>query len=457
VSGSNSNIAWFTPLGENLKSCLLTKAVLPELARRGHSITIYTGDQDWAECSDGCSSPETGQFEYAGQRVRHFLRAFQDDRERKFDFSVNNVEDSQRAAFCQIANCRWPGISFFHDANLNRLEHDKVSNATTGVALDEQLKEKFGDDALELGDFSARGWSLDIFDRYLPNGKEDFLNAGAAVATFENVCRVVSEHRKCFYSAFPLEPFSEFEARRLRKSGREKKDLLEEDFLICCYGSDPVRHAPSEVLLAIEAVIRNYPSSGSLLPKILWLVEDPHSVQSREIEESLKRSGLADKTSFFIEKQGSDEALSEALLASDLFLDVDFDGQRGATFPQLISRSLAIPIISSDNSLPFTLNPAMKRGFAVGLAETIIRVLSEPSLLSSISEATRASMERVSSPANFATEVERIAHLSSLKETLQSERESVQNLRRKLLQKVENEFLPHVWSKDSKSLFSDEY
>ncbi len=455
VSKSSSNIAWFSPFGENLKSTLLTKEVVPELVSRGDRVIVYVGDQDWLEIIGGSTQAEPGILKLGELEVRHFLRAFQDDRQKKFDFAISNIEDDQRAAFCQISSNRWPGLTLFYDANLNRLEHDKVSHATTGVALDEQLKEKFGEDALKLGDFSIRGWSLEIFDRYLPNGKEEFLNANRALALFENVWQQISAETDCSYYPFPLSSVSELEHRRQRKDARNQKKLPDSSMVFSVFGTDFLRNFTGETVKALSLAFEN---RGNLEGDVclLWLVDADQPAALEKLNKILGNSKLGMTVNLCVEQVSSEQDLTAGLLASDLFLDINFDLLRGASFAQLLCRKYCIPMISNDSSLPYTIRPELKEGLVFGLSHALLSVLNEPKKLSQMTDAMKLSLQQCTSVSSFCSQIKSLATDEKLKDRLEEERALVRKQRQNLLSSVIQGFGVQGTDQARMKLFADE-
>ena len=120
-------------------------------------------------------------FSDCGTLGEHYLQAFTLHRKNPFENSLFCLEDDARSAFVQTALRSFPGLTFFLDSNFNRLEFSKLAFSSNGILLDERLEECFGGKSIKLGDFQARGWSIDVFDHFYPQGQDELKLAPIAL------------------------------------------------------------------------------------------------------------------------------------------------------------------------------------------------------------------------------------------------------------------------------------
>lgn len=178
-------IAWFSPLIQDapLKTASTTWSLLPHLREKA-DVELFLDEPDLrAILADGDGDGEISDH-LGDVKTFHYLRAYQRHQEQPFDAFVYLLEDHPRANFVELTYRMFPGAVIFFDQNFNRLEMSRLSHATTGAQLNAEMDQLFGADSARLGEYQARGWSLDVFDKIYPRGQERFSNAALAFCPY---------------------------------------------------------------------------------------------------------------------------------------------------------------------------------------------------------------------------------------------------------------------------------
>ena len=275
------------------------------------------------------------------------------------------------------------------------------------------------------------------------------------MAFFENVYQHISKEVDCSFCPFPLSPVSELEQRRQRKEARSQRKLPDDSLVLSIFGIDFLRNFTEETAKALALALENRKSlEGEVC--LLWLVDVDQPAELDKLNKVLEDSKLGEKVALSVEQVGNEGDLTAGLLASDLFLDINYDLLRGPSFAQLLCRKYCVPMISSDSSLPYTIRPEMQEGLVLGLSHVLLGILNEPKKLIQMTEAMKLSLEQCTSAASFCSQIEGLASGEKLKDKLQEERALVKQQRQKLLGDVVEGFGVQGIDQAGMKLFADE-
>ena len=437
-------IAWFSPLTDRgwCRSAQFTELVLAE-ARGRWDVELFVDDLEWKNLEERGASGDRCSF--LGFPVHHQLRAFLRDEAQPFDAFVYNLEDSEECGFVKRVLPIYPGVCFFHDVNLSRLEMSGVSYATTGEALNRRLSKLFGEEALPLGDWKARGWSVGVADRVYAAGEGEM--ALAAVCAAPHVHGVSGILDKGLPA--PVEMFSHpveicpAESRSIaRESVRRLFGFREEEFVIGFAGRFEFDDRVYPVLEGFERFCAL--GAGA---KLLWAVAGAPGKQRAEgVMDRVLASKPALRERIKIANISTRAGLREVLCATDAVLALKFDTMRGVPLELLQALGCGVPCVTSDfgpsGEIPanVALHIPVGAGEGFGIAEALQELAGNAALRAALTEAGTAYLETVCAPALAFLDVEGIfeRHGPLLKEMVARSRGVDHEAQRELMKSVQD-------------------
>ncbi len=413
-------IAWYSPLLETaeLKSAAFTSRLV-ELFPKDWEVEFFIDDLEWQTLRRQTEAEFVDSFDWNGYAVFHFLQSFRRNRLNRFDAHIFHVEDSPRCAFVQQSLRLFPGICYFHDLNLRRLEWSRLDHATTPKLLNDRMTSDFGEDAIKVGDWVSRGWSSEVLDGAYPLGEED--RRLAAVAVVENV-RSVEEFRSgreqfaedhVELSAFPVITPPEPDIHRMRADARRERDLQPQTPVIAFLG----RYLFEERIYVILEAVRKLPKPFELL----WLVvTEEERLGAIDTIQRVFGMPLTELDFIRLEKHETQVELERAIAASDIMLGLRFDVLRGISLSTFAALSFGIPTILTEFGpggeipSPAVLHLGVGRGEKESLVKVLTLLLSNPALCRKVGRAGREFCQTVHSPEAVITDLESIFARQSL-------------------------------------------
>jgi|GEM_PF-6412376 len=334
-------IAWFSPISSTkaLRSAHYTRAILPRVPS-DWEIEIFVDSEDW----------ETNrEHRFLGYPIYLHHRAFLRDQARPFDLFIFHVEDRKSCSFVQTAIGIWPGIVIYHDLNLNRLEQAQLEHATTGEALNRTFHATHGSEAPPVGDYLARGWSIEIFDRAYPKFGTELNLAEVIIVENERSCAELKNRNlpgRIELSAPPVDPISADLVNTQRVSLRARHGIRADEFVV---GLAAQFFLEDRATLSLEAFLeaqRSFVKNGLPLARLVWLAEDEACAKrARELLARVPQADLVCDRSLVL-VAGSDEEFATLLSVCDVFLAICFNALRGLPLAALKTMARGIPTLT---------------------------------------------------------------------------------------------------------------
>jgi hypothetical protein len=333
-------IAWFSPLGlsDATKSAIYTNNLLPMLPESWH-IELFVNDQDWLILDQQSSEEE---LTYLNRPVHHFIDSWRRNEETKFNCFIYHLEDSCSSSFVSKAMFFWPGITFFHDLNLNSLGFEDFSKiifllahqnledqAMVSGSLRDLLKVVPENDVRTFWDWRDRGLGLDIFDYKYPRFQQELFQSAISAVCFPRFLKEIPEDLESAFCSLPL---------KLRKENSVTKN--EESFEIG-YSGSALRNVNYQAVLA--SVVRLIKENPEREINFSWFVDGENSKQvaERVIEEfSVQRGSIA------VKEVSNLANLSSAISNLDLFIETNAGTQRSPTSGFYLALSNSIPVLT---------------------------------------------------------------------------------------------------------------
>ncbi|MBP9838803.1 MAG: hypothetical protein KBC84_08820, partial [Proteobacteria bacterium] len=174
-------IAWFCAHSSSdlLKSQQIFTSIYPKVSAE-YEIDLFLDNYDLDEIS-------SGKVTTASINTFHYLQAIQRHKTLSYSCFFYQIEDHPRAQYIFRHSQLMPGITYFHDLNLNQIYLDRFKDSTAGTDLNQEMDELFGKQSARLGNYKVRGWNNNIFDGIYQRGFEQLEKS--AVTLVENTAQ----------------------------------------------------------------------------------------------------------------------------------------------------------------------------------------------------------------------------------------------------------------------------
>lgn len=350
-------IAWCSPL--TTKSCLrtseYTKQALSILSEK-NNIELFLSDEDLDELS---------QDSFQGVSAYHYHWLTRAHAREAFDLFVYQIENHPRANFVKNCLVQWPGLTFFHDTNLNRIYFDALKHSTGGTDFNKEMDTLFGTSSIRFGDWHVRGWPLEILDCFYIRGLEELKQAGA-ISVFSERMKDEVRHLLNDQALISIAP-SLFSISGDVLSKRNSSS----EYTI---GVSGVTTLEDRALQILESFL--FVKKQRLTFKVIWLVHD--EFEKKKIEETLslfEQNEEGVKELITVEFVHSISSISKALESVDVFLSLSHSPRVGPSLSLQIASKMDLPIIASDTGPG--LDVLSESLFRVGLGSKERGILSE--------------------------------------------------------------------------------
>lgn len=439
-------IAWFSPISERelMRSSVYTREVLSYA--QAHlpewDIEVFSDSADLKELEQTNSS----EMLY-GYPLFHYLRFYLRDRERAFDYVIYQCEDHPRAAFIQTSLALHPGVSFFHDLNLSRLEQSLVEHSSTGALLNDMMDETHGRSSVRLGDLKARGWSIDVFDRQYPQGESALRQAGVIVV--QNIRGVQEVKARAIPRPVELStfPFPRLDRSAVSAAHHALRPGLGIDATEPVIGFSGTRLLEDRVQTVLEAfsLLRQKHSGDTPKPRFLWVVNDKEveAMAERQLKRFFAENDCPETAVNLVHADSVDQFF-DLLSVPDVMICTTFDALRGQSLALIASLCYGTPTLVSDFGPSGELPDGVALRIPVGRGEREIIVrateelLSNAALRTALSEASAEFVNTVCTAGSAVSDIERIfsAHGVELKNSLAAVRADIERQTESLLSEM---------------------
>ncbi len=315
-------LAWFSPLSKNIKSksANFTAALEPYL-EKNYAIDYFVDDET-----------------VDNKKVFHYLRALQLHRQKNYDCFVYQLEDQPGIAFIQRHQALFPGLTIFHDLNLNNLYFQKHQYSSAATVFNIEMDNLFGPTSARLGDYLIKNWPLGIFDGIYIRSRQEIENSSFAIVQNEAQAEFFNKHNTCAVEIFSTN-LSAFADKRFSPAEKEKvRDDLgftKEDFIISFSESTELKDRLPQLLEALA----EKPKDNLVLLCIAKNKKDYLSYKSLLAKENNLR--------FKINETKSDLDFMLQHLAADLHFAVTNDLLRAMPLAAGFCFAKGVPLITS--------------------------------------------------------------------------------------------------------------
>jgi hypothetical protein len=332
-----------------MKSCLRSSEYTKEalnILSPNNNIELFVADEDLDEIN--ASS-------YQGVPVFHHHWLTRAHAREKFDLFVYQIENHSRAHFVKCCLSLWPGLTFFHDTNLNRVYFHALKHSTGGTDFNAEMDRMFNKTSIRFGDWHVRGWPLEILDSFYVRGDEEVKNAGA-IAVFSE--RMKDEIREISKSPIPIR----VAPRHISRAADMPQDKNPQNqYTIGIAGATTLEDRSLQIL---ESLL--YAKKQSLDFQVHWFVHD--EFEERQIEETI-RLFILNEESFkdLIKIVFVKDTLTVSceLKTTDVLISLTHSPRKGPPHTSLIAEEMGIPVITGETGPG--LDILSERVFKVGM------------------------------------------------------------------------------------------
>lgn len=322
-------LAWFSPLADALRSALVSRTLLPILAR-SYDIELFCDEADLSSAGD---EP------FSNHEVRHYLRAQLRHREAPFDQFVYIVEDDARSAFVERHLRLVPGAALFLDLNLQDLVLSRYRHSTGGTDVNKEFRSAHGLGTPPLGDYLVRSWPIEIFERFYPLGHDllglaplRLLSTGARSRDLDGLPGRTERY-------FPPAPFvAPGVVAEERKIFRRMLEIDENELVVGFSGVPGLRSRAPLVLEALATL-------GESAPRFIWLVDPQTPVELYE-QAIAKTPGASERVELLNARTFAELQTFHSI--PDIWLLPQCDPERGAPLSALFALGRGVPLITSE-------------------------------------------------------------------------------------------------------------
>ncbi|MCB0345287.1 MAG: hypothetical protein KDD66_09210 [Bdellovibrionales bacterium] len=398
-------IAWFSPLeqGKGLKSSSFSRAVLAR-APQDWELELFV-DESGLKALGGGAAPQLYDFP-----VFVYHQAFLRDSIKPFDVFCFQLENDARCAYVRRSLQLWPGVAICHDAGFSELELNAFGYSTTGAALNDRLLELHGDAAPALGDWQARGWSIEsMSSKYLSSA--DLSGCTALVATTERAKQELAAgnpRTPVGITAFPVKAVRK-EAVAANRAELRQKLGLELGVPIVATCADVF--VEERMMLILEAFVQLHQTLAAgkttalaqPLVHLVWILSD--STKVKQVQRLVESYG-ADLPKHSVHIVCADGALSSLswIDVGDVFLAPRFSAVRGISLEVYGALARGIPSIvprfGAELDIPTSsaLHVSVGASECAEIASCINELLTNRDLYQTVSDNARSFTEIVCDP-----------------------------------------------------------
>lgn len=173
-------IAWFTDTSSDSISLYFSNRILPFFCEE-HQVQIFSSERT----------------SFLQKEVDNYLTYNVES----FDLSIFLIEDKVSATFVYNVSLINPGIRIFFDNQFNDLKFGNLSHITNGIVYDDLLAAEGYKQAIKIGDYHMRGWSMEPYKSLYPIR---YPKTQHSVNIFMNSNYESSDDADSFYLDFPL-------------------------------------------------------------------------------------------------------------------------------------------------------------------------------------------------------------------------------------------------------------
>ncbi len=397
-------IAWFSPLdpGKSLKSSSFSRAVLAR-APEDWDIELFTDE----ECLRSLGRVQAPKFLDYPIYVHH--QAFLRDSSKPFDAFVFQLENHSRCGFVRRAMQLWPGLIVCHDAGFSELELSAFGHSTTGAALNDRLLELYGDEAPALGDWQARGWSIEsMSSKYLNTA--DLRGASLLLATTERAKQELGANNPDIpvsITAFPVKAVRKEAASANRSALRQKLGLAQGSPILTTCADVFVEDRMALILEAFSnlhaELLQTKATPSEELVHLVWILESPADTQRVKSIVDRYAKDLPQRVIHFVNAESEESRLSWIDIG-DIFLAPRFSNVRGISLEVLGALARGIPSIvprfGAEQDIPKSaaLHVSVGAGECAEITDALRELLSNRQLYQAVSDNARSFVEVVCDP-----------------------------------------------------------
>lgn len=440
-------IAWFTALGDakSLKSSSFSRAVLAR-APEDWEVELFVDEADLRSLR-GARPAQLYDFPVF---VHH--QAFLRDSAKPFDVFCYQLENDSRCSFIKRAAALWPGVVFCHDAGFSALELHAVAHSTTGAALNDRLKELYGDEAPALGDWQARGWSIDaLSSTYLAGARVD--GASRIVVTSERAYAELAAKNAgvpISMTAFPVKCVRREAVAADRAGLRQRLGLEQGAPVIAAKAGALVEERHVLILEALAGLHERLGGSQALLGRacvhLVWIAESAEE-QSKLEELQQRYAPRLPARAIHIVRAGRSQSAESWLDVADVYIAPKFSAVRGTALETYSALARGIPTVVPRFGAERDLPPSAVMHVSVGSTEcrelilVLHELLSKPDFHHSLSQAARRYIEVVCDPGAVVEDLRALFKLDAqrLDRLLSERREDYLSERRRFCNQLRGE------------------